>query len=148
MLMFIGGSGGSTAGGVKVTTVAVLVLCTVSNTIGSGETVAFGKRVDDSVLKRALTIVVMNFVEIVVGTFIICSVQNFSVGDALFECASAMGTVGITVGITPELNTVSSVVIILLMYVGRLTTLIFALSFVTPRPKVTTQKPKGNFVVG
>lgn len=149
IFMFIGGSGGSTAGGVKTTTIAILVLCVIANVRNKDEITVFNYRVTLDTVKRAVSVAIINLVEIFVGVIIISFAQSeLSLADVIFECASAMGTVGITTGITPGLNVVSQFVIIILMYIGRLTSLIFALSFVVTKPKTTTKKPKGEFMVG
>lgn len=149
VFMFIGGSSGSTAGGVKTTTVAVLVLCVIANIRNKNEITVFNNRITLDTVKKAVSVVVINLFEIFLGIIIISFSQSeLSLVDVVFECASAMGTVGITTGITSRLNIVSKLVIIILMYIGRLTSLIFALSFVVTKPKTTTKKPKGEFMVG
>ncbi len=149
VLMFIGGSSGSTAGGVKTTTIAVLVLCAVSNMRNKNDVDIFGKRIDFSTVKSAISITLINFLNILVATILITMLQpQFKLIEVIYECTSAMGTVGITMGITPELSTASSLIIIGLMYIGRLTSLIFALSFVASKPATTTQKPKGFVLIG
>lgn len=149
ILMFIGGSSGSTAGGVKTTTIAVLILCVVATTRNKESVDAFDRRINLDTVKSAVSVVCINFMEILTGVILISFIQNeFSLIDIIFECASAMGTVGMSTGITPELNTASKAVIIVLMYIGRLTSVIFALSFVAAKPKITTQKPKGRVMVG
>lgn len=149
MLMFIGGSSGSTAGGVKTTTIAVLFLCLISNMRNKDEINAFDRQITLGTVRRAVSVSFINFIEIIIGVFIISIAQgNLPITDVFFECTSAMGTVGITTGITPQLNIISQMVIIILMYIGRLTSLIFALSFVATKQKTTTQKPKGYIMVG
>ncbi len=149
ILMFIGGSSGSTAGGVKTTTVAVLVLCVASNLRNREEITVFNNRISLDTVKKAVAVSVTNLFEIFIAVILISFVQsNLALSDVLFECTSAMGTVGITTGITPVLNSASQLVIIILMYIGRLTSLIFALSFVVTKPKTTAKKPKGEFMVG
>lgn len=149
VLMFIGGSSGSTAGGVKTTTIAVLILCVIANLRNKDEITVFNNRITLDTVRRAVAVAVTNLFEIFIGIIIISLIQSeFSLSDVIFECVSAMGTVGITTGITPNLNAVSQMVIIVLMYIGRLTSLIFALSFVVTKPKTTTKKPKGEFMVG
>lgn len=149
ILMFIGGSSGSTAGGIKTTTIAVLMLCVASNLRNKEEITVFNSRISLDTIKKAVAVSVTNLFEIFIAVIIISFAQsNFALSDVIFECASAMGTVGITAGITPDLNSVSQLVIIMLMYIGRLTSLIFALSFVVTKPKTTAKKPKGDFMVG
>lgn len=149
VLMFIGGSSGSTAGGVKTATVAILVLCVSSTIRGKEDIEIFDHRISHSTVKKSVSIVMINFIEMLIATVIISIAQpDFSIGDVLFECGSAIGTVGMTAGITPSLSTVSQCVIIALMYIGRLTSLIFALSFVSIKAKTTTQKPVCDIMVG
>lgn len=149
LLMFIGGSSGSTAGGVKTTSVAILFICVLANIRSKSEAEIFKRRITSDTIKKAVSIVVINASLIFTAGIIISLVQGeFKLTDIMFECFSAMGTVGITTGITPELSVISQIVIITLMYIGRLTTLIFALSFVEAKQKVTSQKPKCSIMVG
>lgn len=149
MLMFVGGSSGSTAGGVKTTTIAVLFLCIVANARSKNDIEAFNRRITLDTIKTAVSIVISNLVLIITSTLIISTIQSeFTMTNVLFECTSAMGTVGMTAGITSQLNVVSQLIIVLLMYIGRLTSLVFALSFVGTKPKTTLQKPKCNIMVG
>lgn len=149
VLMFIGGSTGSTAGGVKTTTVAILVFCMLSNLRNKEDVEIFDRRVSPNVVKNAVSIAFTNLMLIFIGCTIISIAQGeFGIGDVVYECTSAMGTVGITTGITPSLNTASALTICMLMYVGRLTSMIFALSFASAKAKTTTHKPVGEFLVG
>lgn len=149
ILMFIGGSPGSTAGGVKTTTIAILLLCAITNMRGKDEVDIYGKRIDFSTVKNAISIILINFVNILVSTIAITLLQpEFKLIEVVYECVSAMGTVGITMGITPNLNAISSLFVIGLMYIGRLTSMVFALSFVGSKPATTTQKPKGTILIG
>ena len=126
-----------------------MFLCAVSTFKNKNDIEIFSRRLDSKVLKSAVSICLVNMMNILLASFVICVNQGeFTLLDVVFECTSAMGTVGITAGITPSLNTLSMVVIIILMYIGRLTSLIFALSFVVSKPAVTTKKPLGNLMVG
>ncbi|MBQ7203116.1 MAG: Trk family potassium uptake protein [Eubacterium sp.] len=149
VLMFIGGSTGSTAGGVKATTIAVLVLCVFSSMREKNEVNIFGRRIPDDVIKNAISIVSLNVSLIfVASTAIYFTDARLKVGDVLFECTSALGTVGMTTGITPTLTAAAKVIIVLLMYIGRLTSLILAMSFAHPKAKTNTMKPKCNIMIG
>ena len=128
LLMLVGGSPGSTAGGMKTTTFAVLILNAAATFRSREEVSVFGRRIDNSVIKNAATIGMMYLVLFLCGGFII-SVQNgIPLLDSLFEAASAVGTVGLTLGVTPELHLASRYVLIILMYLGRVggLTLIYA----------------------
>lgn len=128
LLMLVGGSPGSTAGGMKTTTFAILILNAVATFRSREEVSVFGRRIDGTVIKNAATIAMMYLVLFLGGGFII-SVQNgIPLLDSLFEAASAVGTVGLTLGVTPGLNLASRYVLIALMYLGRVggLTLIYA----------------------
>ncbi|MBE6720549.1 MAG: Trk family potassium uptake protein [Ruminococcaceae bacterium] len=149
ILMFIGGSTGSTAGGIKTTTVAVIVLCVVSNMRDKDDVNVFGRRITLDTIKKSISVIATNLFLIFIATVIVSNVQpEASLIDVIFECTSAIGTVGMTAGITTSLCVAAKIVIILLMYVGRLTSLIFALSFVQTKPKTNSHKPRGYIMVG
>ena len=116
--MFIGGSPGSTAGGVKVTTAVVMVLSTIAMVRGTHGVNILDRRLEESAVKRASAIVTIDLGLAVAAALIIMSAQPLKLSDALFEVFSAIGTVGMTTGITRELVPLSRIVIILLMYCG------------------------------
>ena len=128
MLMLVGGSPGSTAGGMKTTTLAVL-LSTASSVFRRKEhTHFFGRRVSDETVRTAATIGTMYLIMFLTGGFLISRVEGLPLLTCLFETASAVGTVGLTLGITPGLGLFSQAILIALMYFGRVggLTLIFA----------------------
>ena len=129
LLMFIGGSPGSTAGGIKTTTALVIFLTLVSSLRKETGTNVFRRRIELDAIRKATMVFFLSILMVITASLIICSVQNLALTDVLFESFSAMGTVGMTTGITRELNTISRIVIILLMYSGRIGSLTFALSF-------------------
>ena len=128
LLMLTGGGPGSTAGGMKTTTAAVLFAAAIATFSRKEHAHFFGRRIDDSVVKHAATILLMYLVLFFTGGLIISGVENIPTLPCLFETASAVGTVGLTLGITPTLGAVSRCILIILMYVGRVggLTLIFA----------------------
>ena len=127
-LMLIGGSPGSTAGGMKTTTAAVLVACAVAVFRRRENGRFFGRRIADDTVKNALTVFLMYISLFLLGGMIISRVENLPILTCLFETASAIGTVGLTLGITPGLHLVSKLILISLMFLGRIggLTLIFA----------------------
>lgn len=141
MLMFIGGSPGSTAGGIKTTTLVVLVLCVVSNIKQTYGINIFGRRLESDAVKRAGTILTINLLLALGASLVIMAIQPLGFSDILFETFSAIGTVGMTTGITRALHPVSRCVIILLMYCGRIGSLSFALAFVQSKRKPHVQQP-------
>lgn len=131
ILMLIGGAPGSTAGGIKVTTVAVLFAAAASVLKKRDSASVFGRRISDEVVKNAATILVMYLVLFVVSAMAISAIEGLPITDCLYETSSAIGTVGLTVGITPTLGTISRIILIALMYMGRVggLTLVFATHF-------------------
>ena len=127
-LMLIGGSPGSTAGGMKTTTVAVLIACAVAVFRRRENGRFFGRRIADDTVKNALTVFLMYITLFLLGGMVISRVEGLPILTCLFETASAIGTVGLTLGITPELHLISKLILISLMFLGRVggLTLIFA----------------------
>ena len=127
-LMLIGGSPGSTAGGMKTTTAAVLIACAVAVFHRRENGRFFGRRIADDTVKNALTVFLMYISLFLLGGMIISRVEGLPILTCLFETASAIGTVGLTLGITPGLHLVSRLILISLMFLGRIggLTLIFA----------------------
>lgn len=146
--MFIGGSPGSTAGGIKTTTIAILIVYVWSEISQTNGCNLFGRRMDDHTIKKACIVFLINMMLAIGATLILCSAQPIALKDALFETFSAIGTVGMSSGVTRDLNTVSRIVIILLMYLGRIGSLAFALSFTHNRVKAPVQLPIGKVTVG
>ena len=127
-LMLIGGSPGSTAGGMKTTTLAVLLANAAATFRQRDSAQFFGRRVDCSAVKTAATILTMYLVLFFGGGVFISIYENLPLSSCLYEAASAVGTVGLTLGITPQLRIPSQMMLILLMYLGRVggLTLIYA----------------------
>lgn len=119
ILMLIGGAPGSTAGGMKVTTFAVVLATSFAVFRHKKDTIFFKRRIDISVVRDACTILVMYLVLFIGGAMIISMVEGLPMGPCLFETASAIGTVGLTLGITPSLGIISQIILILLMFFGR-----------------------------
>ena len=128
VLMMIGGSPGSTAGGMKTTTIAVLGANLSSIIHHKKNAHMFGRRIEDSVIKLATTLLFIYVSLVLISGFIISTIDNIPIGTCLFETASAIGTVGLSLGITPSLSSISHLILIFLMFFGRvgILTLIFA----------------------
>lgn len=149
VLMFIGGSPGSTAGGVKTVTIMVLLVYVWSNLRASKGVNIFHRRMDDDVIRKASNVVVISALMAVMASVLICFLQpRLPVEDVLFEVFSAIGTVGMTTGITRELCTASRIIIILLMYCGRIGSMSFALSFTERRKVAPVQLPVEKIMIG
>ena len=128
VLMIIGGAPGSTAGGMKVTTFAIVIMNMLSVMGRHHDTNISNRRIAEDVIKNASTVFVMYLTLLTAGTIMISIADGLPLMPSLFEVASAVGTVGLTTGITPGLSLVSKIVIICLMYTGRVggLTLVFA----------------------
>ena len=128
LLMLIGGSPGSTAGGMKTTTLAVLLANAAATFRRRDSAQFFGRRLDCGAVKTAATILTMYLALFFGGGIFISIYENLPLSSCLYEAASAVGTVGLTLGITPQLHIPSQMVLIALMYLGRVggLTLIYA----------------------
>ena len=149
VMMFIGGSPGSTAGGVKKTSVIVLLFYAGAMVLNKEDINLFGRRLTDEVVKKANAVVIINATLTIVATVIIMALQpllNFE--DVLFEVLSAIGTVGMTVGITRDLDIIARVILIVLMYCGRLGSLSFALVFAQKNTSAPMRQPQEKIIVG
>ncbi len=147
-LMFMGGSPGSTAGGIKTTTVVVVFLYLWSNMRNDTGCNIFGRRLDDEVIKRASLVFYINLFLAMGAGLMICAVQRLDFLDILFEVISAIGTVGMTTGITRSLNMISRVILILLMYCGRVGSMTFAMLFIEKRKNAPVKLPVEKITVG
>ena len=147
-LMLIGGSPGSTAGGLKTTTIAVLLTTAISTFRRRENANLFGRRIDDDVVKNAATISLMYITLCCTGGFIISVSEGLPMLTCLFETASAVGTVGLSLGITPELNLLSRSVLILLMFFGRVGGLTLIFAALSSAQKKVSKLPKEKITVG
>ena len=146
--MLIGGSPGSTAGGIKTTTVAVLFLSAVASAKGRMRVNAFRFSVDRETLRQASSVVMIYLSLALLSVLTLCAIEPFSMKEILFEVCSAVGTVGLSMGITPQLGAVSRVILILLMYAGRLGGLTFVLLFSQRRSDPPLERPAGKILIG
>ncbi|MCD8299842.1 MAG: Trk family potassium uptake protein [Clostridiales bacterium] len=148
VLMLIGGSPGSTAGGMKTTTVAVLFGNMISVFRNRESTHFFGRTVPDKIIKHALAILTMYVTLFVGGAVVISIAEGLPINYCLFETASAVGTVGLTLGITPTLGLVSRIVLIILMFCGRVGGLTIIYAAVSGTGKEYSKLPQEQIIVG
>ena len=148
MLMFVGGNPGSTAGGIKTTTLAVLLIYLRSTLRRTKGAEMFGRRLEEEVVKRAAAILTLSLMLDLFGTLALTALEQLPLADVLFEVVSALGTVGISVGITGGLSAVSKLILMFLMYCGRMGSLTFALIFTENRQTSPAQKPTERISVG
>ena len=147
ILMFIGGSSGSTAGGVKTTTVAVILIFLIAGMRGQDNIHFYKRRIRDDILRKSVIIISTNLLLLLFGAIVLCAVQGVSITDAVFETTSAISTVGMTTGITRDLNLISELVIIFLMYCGRVGSISFGISLFERR-KPPVSYPEESVTVG
>ena len=146
LTMLVGGSPGSTAGGFKTTSLAVLVLCVASVLRQRDSIQVFSRRFPPVVLRHTATLVTLYAGLFLVGAMAICEWDGVPLSAALYETASAIATVGLTVGITPGLGLASHLVLVFLMYFGRVggLTLLYAVAGAHPAPHGTLPEEKVN----
>ncbi len=147
-LMLVGGSPGSTAGGMKTTTLAVFLSTAVSVFQRKEHTQFFGRRISDEIVRNAATIMTMYLLLFLGGGCMISRVENLPLLACLYETASAVGTVGLTLGITPELGLLSQGILILLMYFGRVGGLTLIFAALSGKHSSTSRLPQEKLTVG
>lgn len=149
ILMFIGGSPGSTAGGVKTSTVGILLLACFAVVRGQPDITVYGRRIKQSVVMKVMVILVIAIGIVILGTIALLALDDKDFMATVFEVVSAFGTVGLSLGITPQLSTASRLVLAVIMYLGRVgvMTAAFALS-ARHADEGGIRFPEGNIMVG
>ncbi|KPN96918.1 TrkH family potassium uptake protein [Lysinibacillus sp. ZYM-1] len=149
LFMFIGAGSGSTAGGIKITTFAVLVATMWSQIRAKEDVVLFKRRIVHETIYKALTVTMCGMMIVVFVTILLSILeQRHSFMMYLFEATSAFGTVGLSMGLTPELSPTSRLLIILTMFAGRLGPLTIAFAITKRRKAEAFRHPKGNIMIG
>lgn len=149
ILMLIGGSPGSTAGGIKTTTFAIALLTIIASSKHISDINLFGRRIDTITLKKTYTILTNYLLGTFIAIFSITIIQpELALVDVTFEVLSALGTVGMSTGITRQLTDLSKIVIIILMYSGRVGSLIVVMSIATNKVKIPVRNPAEKVIVG
>lgn len=149
LLMFIGGSPASTAGGLKTTTFAVMVFSTIGMVRGEHDIVIFNRKIDKEVILRALAITIVCISLVVIVTMAIAIVEHdrFDSLDILFETVSAFGTVGMSRGITPHLSDISKIILGFTMFIGRVGPTTIAVGLMKTKPS-SIKYASGKILVG
>lgn len=151
LLMIIGGSPAGTAGGIKTTTVAVLLLTTLSVLRGNRDTECYGRKIVSEIIRVGITITLVTFIFWLFGVTVMTVVepkQDFL--NLMYEATSAMATVGLTADLTPSLSDTSHIILILLMYIGRIGPMTMALLFSghADKKKQFRSLPEAKIMVG
>lgn len=148
LLMLTGGSPGSTAGGFKTTSLAMLFL-SIRAVLSQRDSIqVFHRRIPPEVLRNTVALVMLYVILFLSGGILLCCFDDVSLSQALFECASAIGTVGLTLGITPELSDASRLVLISLMYFGRVGGLTMLYAMTGSHVPVPAQMPQEKIAIG
>lgn len=147
ILMFIGAGSGSTGGGIKVTTFVVILLSVASYARRRIDLNIFNRRLEDGCIKRAASSIGLYLIICMFGVFVL-SGQGFGLKDSLFEAFSAIGTVGLSTGITSSLPTLSRIVVIILMYSGRVGSLSVVMAVTEHNDKVAIKNMSERIVIG
>lgn len=148
VLMLIGGSPGSTAGGMKTTTIAVLCAAALSVFSQKNDVAMLRRRVDSETVKSAAAVLLSYFMLFFVGGAVIAAAEGLPLSVSLFEAASAVGTVGLSLGVTPTLHALSRVILMLLMFFGRVGVLTLVYAAHGKSPKSAAKYPVDFITVG
>ena len=150
ILMFIGGSPAGTAGGMKTTTIAVLLCTVLCMAKGQNFTSIFKRKISPEIIRSALCVVMLGLVTLVTACMCLMAVENFSFLDILYEVMSALATVGLSRGITGQLCIFSKLVLVMAMYIGRIgpITMVVAIMRKSQKNTVRYDLPNGRIIVG
>ena len=149
VLMFIGGSPGSTAGGLKTATFGIIILTVISVIKGREDVEVFGRRFSKHLVYKAFTVFFIGMGLVILGTMVLSYTEaGISFMDLLYEVTSAIGTVGLTTGLTPNLSPFGKILIMFMMYFGRVGPLTVALAMTRKREKNGCKYPKGKILIG
>lgn len=148
VLMFIGGNPGSTAGGVKTTTIAVILLSTVAYLQEDNNVTVFKKRIEDKMVRRACAIAFIYFMMVFAASLVISWIEPLNLREVLFEVVSAVATVGLSMNVTATLSAASKVIVIVLMYAGRIGALTFIMLLSKRNKTAILKRPTGKIMIG
>lgn len=148
MLMFVGGGSASTAGGIKVSTFALIALVIRAELRGQPDVTAFGRRLGSGVQRQAVALVTLALSAVVLGGLLIVARAPIPLDRALFESTSAFGTVGLSAGVTETLRAPERLFLVLLMFLGRLGPLTFGAALVLRRRDIRFRYPEERPIIG
>lgn len=150
ILMLVGGSPAGTAGGIKTTTVGMVVLSVLAVVKGKTNTEVFERKIAPESLKTALAVMMISIGVVITASFLLMGIEGWSMEDTLFEVISAIGTVGLSRGVTSSLSVVGKLIIILTMYIGRIGPITMALAFSARHSKKDNMRelPERRIIIG
>ena len=146
-LMIIGGSPAGTAGGVKTVTFAILIFCVISAAKQEESISLFKRRVPGNLLSKALAIIVINLMVLMTSVLLLLVFDHGNFMESCYECVSALGTVGLTKGLTPNLTIAGKVIIIITMYLGRVGPISMAIGFSQKNRKKQVMYPEQDLIL-
>lgn len=148
MLMFVGGGSASTAGGIKVTTLAVIFLAIIAEARGRNDIEAFGRRIPADVLRIAVSVLLLSATTIALASMTLMALTEIPLDRVLFDTISAFGTVGLSTGVTSEVNDLGKMVLIGTMWMGRIGTLTLAMAISAKSSRQLFRRPEERPIVG
>ncbi len=148
ILMFIGGGSASTAGGIKLTTVALMILAIVAEARGDSQIQAFGRHIPTTVLRLGVAVTITSIAIVLSATMVILAVTDLRLDSVLFECLSAFGNVGLSMGITSNLPLLAKCVLIILMFVGRVGPITLTVALAMRQQRQVIKYPAEKIAVG
>ena len=148
ILMFIGASPGSTGGGIKTTTIGVIIFYVIGIVQGKENINVFNRRISWDILNRALAILIISIIYVSIVIMLVMTIEDMSFEKVTFEVISAFETVGLSMGITADLSIMSKILLIITMFIGRLGPMTFALALGEKKVKQNLRYPKENILVG
>jgi Trk-type K+ transport system membrane component len=148
VLMFIGGGSAGTAGGIKVGTFAVLLLVIIAELRGDPDANLYDRRLPTSTIRQALSVALLGVAAVVASTLAIAMTSPYTLDQILYEVVSAFATVGLTTGITAHLHSAQQLILVLLMFAGRLGPVTFASALVLRERQRLFRRPEGRPLIG
>jgi len=151
IFMFIGAASGGTGGGVKINTVVVLILATITTFRGGGKVHAFGRRVPDGSILRALAVVMSSIMVVLLVALALTITENLLEDhflEVLFEATSAFSTTGLSMGLTKDLSLPGKIIVSITMFIGRLGPLTLAYALATRKQQSRISYPEDNILIG
>ena len=148
ILMLIGGAPGSTAGGMKMTTIAIVVLAMFAVFGRKRDTAVFRRRLNKETIRIAYSIFLMYILIFLLGGCLLCLIEGLPLEKTLYESASAVGTVGLSTGITPGLGTASKIILAVMMFTGRVGGLTMIFAAVSTKDNGNMKYPEDRITVG
>lgn len=149
LLMFIGGTSGSTAGGVKTVTIGIIIISVIANICGKRDIVVFERRISPIQAINAMTLVFFSLLFVLFGGIFISTMNNAHIIDSLFESVATYSTAGMTTGLAKTVNSISQLLMVFFMFFGKIGILSLSIAFMVKGRKYTNYTyPEENVIIG